>query len=246
MTTTFDVWASALPALLVLALFGWLISLATRSAQVPGALWAVMMFAACVSYALDSDPRATRLASVPPLVVFWAARHVVYLVSRHPRDPDRDLEPGAGFRNLFAVFVPQALLAWIVSLPLLGALTSLRPAGLLDDAGFVLLGIGVLFEVISRWLARFQREPATTFMGRALRLATRHPNYMGETLIWWGFWLLACAAGAWWALPGPLVITGLALLAARPRPENDSGKGRPRYADYVLKTNAFFPARRRN
>jgi len=48
------------------------------------------------------------------------------------------------------------------------------------------------------------------------------------------------------SLPGPVVLTWLMLRASRLRQENDIGNRRPQYADYVLKTNAFFPARRRN
>jgi steroid 5-alpha reductase family enzyme len=244
-TTTFDVWLSALPALLVLAVLGWLISLAIRNVIVASVLWAVMMVVACVSYALDSDPRAPGLASIPPLMMIWAVRHIVYLVVRRRQ---MDPLPGFAFQRLFLVFVPQAFLAWIVSLPLLGAMTSIHVDRVLFQIGLAVLGIGVLFEGIAGWLSRFRPDPAKSgaTMDRVLAFLARHPNYLGEALIWWGIWLFACAAGAWWAFPGPLLLTALALRAAQPRQENDSGKGRPGYADYVLKTNAFFPAGRRN
>ncbi|HEX6396332.1 MAG TPA: DUF1295 domain-containing protein, partial [Steroidobacteraceae bacterium] len=219
---------------------------AVRSSKTPGALWAVMIFATSVSYALDSDPRAPALASVLPLVVFWAARHLVYLVVRTP-DPGINPERFR-FSSLYRVFVPQALLAWIVSLPLLGAVTSIHLSAPLFHAALVLVGTGVLFEGIAHGLARLRSGKARpgTFMDDALARIERHPNYLGEAIIWWGFWCFAGAAGAWWTLPSPLVMTRLALWASRLRPENDSGKARPGYADYVLKTNAFFPARRRN
>jgi len=71
---------------------------------------------------------------------------------------------------------------------------------------------------------------------------TRHPNYFGEFCVWWGFYCLALSAGAWWSVAGPLVITFLLLRVSGVRLlEKDIGNRRPRYADYVLKTNAFFP-----
>lgn len=249
-----EAWLSALPVLLSLALLGWLLSLAVKSVDMAGALWPAMVLAACVSYALDSDPRAPLLASVPPLVVFWAARLGVYLVTRRAapgaerrygelRGP---LPPHFALRSLYLVFVPLALLAWIVSLPLLGALASIRPPGFPDDIGLLLFAIGCLFEpAIDGPLARFLPPAARAAMDRGHSRLARHPNYFSEALIWWGFWFLALAAGAWWALPAPVLVSWLALRAARLRQESDSGNQRPQDADYVLKTNAFFPAGRR-
>jgi steroid 5-alpha reductase family enzyme len=71
---------------------------------------------------------------------------------------------------------------------------------------------------------------------------TRHPNYFGEACIWWGFWLFSVAAGAWWTIVSPLLMTflllrisGVALL------EKDIAERRPAYLDYIARTNAFFP-----
>ena len=239
-----------------LALAGWLVSLAVKSVNLAGALWCLMLFAAAVTYAMQSDPRAPRLALVLWLLALWAARLIVYLVTRNAGKGEErrfgDLrvhhEPGFARKSLYLVFTPQALLAWVISLPLLGAFASIRATGPLDQVGLVLWGFGFLFESFADWqLARFRRDPANvdTVMDRGLWRLTRHPNYFGEACIWWGFWFFALAAGAWWALPGPLVLSWLVLRASRLRLENDIGKRRPQYADYVLKTNAFFPARRR-
>ena len=82
-------------------------------------------------------------------------------------------------------------------------------------------------------------------MDRGLWGLTRHPNYFGDFCVWWGFGLIALSAGAWWALIGPalmsvllLRVSGVTLL------ERDIGKRRPGYAEYIRRTNAFFPGRR--
>jgi steroid 5-alpha reductase family enzyme len=110
---------------------------------------------------------------------------------------------------------------------------------LLWTAGFIFEAVGDL------QLARFKRDPANAgaVMNRGLWRYTRHPNYFGEFCIWWGFYLIALAAGAWWALPGPALMSFLLLRVSGVRLlEKDIGNRRPQYADYVLKTNAFFPA----
>ncbi len=71
---------------------------------------------------------------------------------------------------------------------------------------------------------------------------SRHPNYFGDFLVWWGIGIVALAAGAWWALAGPAVmavlllrVSGVTLL------EKTIGERRPAYAAYAARTSAFFP-----
>jgi steroid 5-alpha reductase family enzyme len=115
----------------------------------------------------------------------------------------------------------------------------------LAGAGVLLWLAGLLFEVVGDWqLARFRRSrPAPgAVLDTGLWRYTRHPNYFGEALLWWGIYLLALSAGAWWSVVGPLLLTflllrvsGVALL------EKDIGERRPAYRDYVHRTNAFIP-----
>jgi steroid 5-alpha reductase family enzyme len=143
----------------------------------------------------------------------------------------------------------QALLAWVVSLPLLGAATSSAPLGWLDAVGTALWLLGMVYEAGSDWqLARFKRDPANAgrVLASGLWANTRHPNYFGNFCIWWGLYLVALQGGAWWSLPGPLLMTllllkvsGVALL------EKDIAHRRPEYADYVRRTPAFIPGPRR-
>ena len=69
-------------------------------------------------------------------------------------------------------------------------------------------------EGVGDWqLARFQRSESSK--GRVLDTGlwryTRHPNYFGEALLWWGIYLMALSAGAWWSIVAPLLMTFLLL-----------------------------------
>ena len=149
------------------------------------------------------------------------------------------------------MFWLQAVLAWIISLPLLGAFSSIAAVGLARLRRHRCCGwSGFVFEAGGDWqLARFKRDPANAgaVMNRGFWRYTRHPNYFGEFCIWWGF-------GAHRAFGRRLVVAaGPALLMpscccgfrASRLLEKDIGNRRPQYADYVLKTNAFFPGPRR-
>jgi steroid 5-alpha reductase family enzyme len=249
----YHLWLSALPVLLSAATLTWLMSLPLRNAAIVDALWSLMLFAAGVLYGLGADPRAPRLAFELWLLAIWAARLSFYITARNvgSGETHRYREMRARHRRSFAlkslvlVFALQALLAWVVSLPLLGAFASNAPVRWLDYLGMLLWLSGMIFEAGGDWqLARFRRDPANAgkVMDRGLWRYTRHPNYFGEFCIWWGFYLVALSAGAWWSIPGPLVMTFMLLrVSGVTLMEKDIGKRRPQYADYVLKTNAFFP-----
>ncbi|OOO01771.1 MAG: hypothetical protein USCGTAYLOR_02004 [Chromatiales bacterium USCg_Taylor] len=137
------------------------------------------------------------------------------------------------------------MLAWIISLPLLAAVAGNAPLNLLDIVGVPIAIFGVTFESLADWqLARFKADP--THRGRVLDTGlwryTRHPNYFGEFCVWWGFYLIALAAGGWWSIVSPLLmsflllnVSGVVLL------EKDISQRRPGYRDYITRTNAFFP-----
>jgi steroid 5-alpha reductase family enzyme len=249
----FGAWFAVLPFLVGAATFTWLMSLPMRNVSIVDSLWSLMLFLAGVVYALNADPRAPRLSIVLWLLAIWAFRLAWHITRRnHGKGEDRRYQeirernqPGFAVKSLYLVFWLQAGLAWVISLPLLGAFASNAPLGWLDFLGAALWVIGFIFEAGGDWqLARFQKDPANAgkVMDRGLWRLTRHPNYFGEFCIWWGFYCFALAAGAWWAVAGPLAVSFLLLrVSGVTLLEKDIGKRRPRYADYVLKTNAFFP-----
>jgi steroid 5-alpha reductase family enzyme len=109
----------------------------------------------------------------------------------------------------------------------------------------VLWALGLSFETVGDWqLSRFKADSNNRgkVMDRGLWRYTRHPNYFGDFCVWWAFYLLALSVGAWWTFIGPLTmsvmlmrVSGVSLL------EKDIGERRPGYAEYVRRTNAFFP-----
>ena len=134
------VWISALPFLLIAATITWLSSLSLRNLSVVDVLWSLMLFAAGVVYALGADPRSPRFALVLWPLAIWTARLAFFLTARSLGQPeDRRYQalrerhqPRFALKSLPLVFWSQAILAWIVSLPLLGAFSSIAPLGILD------------------------------------------------------------------------------------------------------------------
>jgi steroid 5-alpha reductase family enzyme len=143
------------------------------------------------------------------------------------------------------VFGLQAVLAWIIALPLFGATLGASPLGPLDIAGATLWLAGFLWQAIADLqLARFQKRPDNehAVMDEGVWRYSRHPNYFGEFLMWWGIWLIAAAGGAWWTCLSPLLLTFLLLrVSGVALTEKDIATRRPAYQDYLRRTSAFVP-----
>lgn len=117
-------------------------------------------------------------------------------------------------------------------------------SGWWDVAGIFLFAVGFAVEAIAdAQLERFKaRAEPGAVMDRGLWRYSRHPNYFGDALLWWGLYLLAAGAGAWWTVFGPVLMTVLLLkVSGVVLLERDIGERRPAYADYVRRTSAFVP-----
>jgi steroid 5-alpha reductase family enzyme len=119
------------------------------------------------------------------------------------------------------------------------------PLGAADVVGTAPWLVGFIFEAGGDWqLARFKSDPANqgAVMDCGFWRYTRHPNYFGDFCVWWGFYLIAASAGAWWSIIGPLLMTALLMrVSGVTLLERDIGGRRPQYANYMRRTNAFFP-----
>lgn len=234
----------------------WLVSLAIENASIVDIFWgAGFSLIAVVTFAL-ADGYATRKLLIASLAVIWGLRLAGYIGWRN-RGKGEDFRYKAmrkriGDRfalvSLFTVFALQGVLMWVISLPLQVAQLSREPERLtwLDFFGAALWLIGLGFEAIGDWqLAAFKTDPANKgkVMDRGLWSYTRHPNYFGDALLWWGFFLIALATPRGWrTVISPLLMTtllikvsGVALL------EKTLVKTRPEYQDYVRRTSSFFP-----
>jgi steroid 5-alpha reductase family enzyme len=232
----------------------WVLSLRLRDVSIVDVYWGpAFAVVAWTSLAVAGpSPRGLLLAA---LATAWGARLGFHL-GRRRRGHGEDRRYAAmraahGDRfarvSLFTVFLLQAALVVVVSLPLQAgaALGARAPLGLLDAAGVALFAAGLAFEAIAdAQLARFLARPGSAgrVMDEGLWRWSRHPNYFGDFLVWWGLGLVGAAAGAPWALAGPAVmsllllrVSGVTLL------EKTIGARRPGYAEYAARTSAFFP-----
>ena len=246
---------AGLGTLLALMTAVWAASVARRDVSIVDIFWSLAILAAAGVYASGADDLTLRRGVVLAAVGLWAIRLAGYLAWRGWGAAEdkryramRERRPRFRWTSLFVVFWLQAALAWIVSLPLLAVMHVEEPDGprLLDALGVLLFLVGFVFETAGDWqMARFKADPANRgrVCDRGLWRFTRHPNYFGEAVLWWGLWCLAGAApGVLWTVVGPLLLTWLLLRVSGVRLlESDLLREKPAYRDYAARTSAFLP-----
>jgi len=244
------------PMVVSVALFLlWLLSLKLKDASIVDIFWGLGFAIIAVTGYLVTNGFAGRKQLMTVLVIIWGVRLAWHIGSRN-------LGKGEDFRyqamrkkhgerfpivSLYTVFLLQGVLMLVISLPLQAAQIPVQPDRLtvLDFVGLVVWLSGFLFEAVGDWqLRQFKSDPANKgkLMDRGLWAFTRHPNYFGDALLWWGFYLIACAAGAWWTIFSPALMTFLLLkVSGVAMLERSLTKTKPEYEAYARRTNAFLP-----
>lgn len=119
----------------------------------------------------------------------------------------------AGFWTL------QAFSVWIILLPSTVALSSATDQGVtvLTVIGTLVCGIGLVIETIADYQKYvFKNKPTNRdkWIQSGLWRYSRHPNYFGEMLVWWGLFIIASSylsGMLWLTILAPIYLTILLL-----------------------------------
>jgi steroid 5-alpha reductase family enzyme len=190
---------------------------------------------------------------VTALTVIWGVRLAVYLQLRNGRRPEDPryvalMKRATGNPHWYAfrkIYLVQGVIMWFVSWPVQAAQYETAGFGPLAWLGVAVWLVGIAFESVGDWqLARFKADPANKgkVMDRGLWRYTRHPNYFGDSCVWWGLYLVACQhwLGALTVL-SPLVMTFFLTRGTGKALTERAMGSRPGYAEYVQRTSGFFP-----
>jgi steroid 5-alpha reductase family enzyme len=241
---------------LLMMLSIWGVSIRFRDVSIVDVFWGMGFVLIAWRTCLHSEGYPPRQFLILSLTTLWGLRLSSYLFMRK-RGQGEDVryaamrrERGASFWwvSLFTVFLLQGLILWVISLPLQLGLMSPAPAAmtLLDRFGFVLWVVGFVFEAVGdAQMARFKADPENRgkVMRKGLWAFTRHPNYFGECLMWWGLYAIVLSTpGSGWTIVSPFAITFLLLrVSGVTMLEKAMLERGPEYRDYMESTSAFFP-----
>ncbi|MFB6215300.1 MAG: DUF1295 domain-containing protein [Candidatus Bipolaricaulia bacterium] len=189
------------------------------------------------------------------LVGFWGLRLGYHILKRNwgkeedfrYRKMRENWEGRAYLISYVRIFLLQGLLMLVVSYPLI--MINFLPKegiGLLGYLGIFVWLVGFGFEVIGDYqLADFikhRKSEENRIMTEGLWKYTRHPNYFGEALLWWGVYLLAVSVPYGWAgVVSPIAIGYLLLFVSGVPPLEKRYEDDEEYQEYAERTNKFFP-----
>lgn len=187
------------------------------------------------------------------LVTVWGLRLALHIYKRNKDKPEdsRYLEWRKTWKNFFLrsyfqIFIFQGVLLFLISLPVIFInYSTSNNFGTLDIIGFIVWVIGFYFETTGdKQLKEFVANPINKgkLMDKGLWRYSRHPNYFGEVVQWWGIFIITLSiSGSFFTIIGPLTITILILFVSGIPLLEKKYKGRADFEEYKKRTSMFIP-----
>ncbi len=204
------------------------------------------------SFIQDTEPDLRKWI-VTSLVALWGVRLSVHVFIRNRgRGEDfryrhwRETWKFFVIRSYAQIFLLQGIFMFIIASPVYYInFYSKEPLGFFDTLGLVVFGTGFFFEAVSDFqLSDFKMKPENQgkIITTGLWAMSRHPNYFGEALVWWGisFYALNLPNG-WMTLVSPVIITLLLRFVSGVPMLEKKYKGRSDWEEYKRNTSAFVP-----
>ncbi len=187
------------------------------------------------------------------LVTIWSLRLSIYLGKRLKRKgldwryENWKKEWGRWFipRSYLQVYLLQGLMMFLISMPLLQLVPSAPSFLPIQILGSLISLCGIIYEgVADRQLAIFKSIPQNKglVMNKGLWKYSRHPNYFGEMLVWWGIFIYVIPyANIWISIISPITITVLLLKVSGIPMLEKKLKKNDKYKEYIENTSSFIP-----
>lgn len=216
--------------------------------------WGIGFIIAMAISFFESQKFYTQNLLVNTMVVIWGLRLAFYIFLRHSGKGEdyryKEMRDGWGknamLMALLKVFLPQAIVMYIIAFPVLAVNSNPHTEiQITDITGVIIWLLGFFFEAVGdAQMYVYKKNPGNKgkVMKYGLWKYTRHPNYFGEATMWWGIFVLAIPSGYWYlSLLSPIMITLLIIKVTGVELLEKKYKDNPEYQDYILKTSSFIP-----
>ncbi|MBN2434653.1 MAG: DUF1295 domain-containing protein [Spirochaetes bacterium] len=256
MDKTIEIILVNFAAVVIMMFCGWIHSLIKKNVTIADSLWGLGFVLIAWLTFFRSEGFLFRKVLIVTIVTLWGLRLFLHISKRNrgkgedPRYTEWRKEYGRSFVivSLFKVFLVQALFLWIISLSLqVSALSSTTGyITVFDIAGLTIWTGGFLIESFADFqLASFLKDPGNRghVMNQKLWKYSRHPNYFGESAMWWGIFVISLSVPyGFITIISPVVITytllritGITLM------EDKIFGNNTEYKEYVKRTSSFIP-----
>lgn len=187
------------------------------------------------------------------IVSIWGLRLFYHIHSRHKNKNEdsryaewRENWKNFYLRSYFQIYILQGIFLFIIAIPILT--TNKNPVSNLSYTiiiGFLVWVTGFLFEAIAdKQLSTFIKDPNNKgkLLTTGLWKYSRHPNYFGEVIQWWGVWIIAFQSiENIFTIISPITISILIIFVSGIPLLENKYKNRPDFIEYKNRTSIFFP-----
>jgi len=227
-----------------------------KNASLYDPYWSVIPLIITIFYVFNSGSISLRTITVTILIIIWSIR-LNFNWSRqwkglsHEDWRYKDLRNKTGNKfwiiNLIGIQLMPTLLVYLGSLSIYTVFyMNNQNLTILDIIAFIITLSAILFETVAdKQLRNFikQRKSNEEIINSGLWKYSRHPNYFGEILFWWGLYSFSLATSLefWWFIIGPIAITLLFLAISIPLMEKKNMMTKPSYEMYKKEVSKLIP-----
>jgi len=245
-----DLYLTSLTYFLAFGFIGWVLSLALKNVTHVDSMWALFPLLGML-VCIQSFPLNIIQLLFFCLIFLWSLRLFVYLTKRNwgKQEDNRyqvirnNNEPFFKYKSLYIIFWLQALMASVLMLSIIPIFINSLPLNTFSIIGLIVAFFGLAYEAIADWqLSKFLLNKKGGVMNQGLWNYSRHPNYFGEFLVWWGIYIISFNGIFSITLLSPILMTLLLFkVSGAELLESTIVDRRQGYDLYIKQTSMFFP-----
>jgi steroid 5-alpha reductase family enzyme len=235
---------------LTFGLVGWALSLYLKNVTHVDSMWALFPLLGSV-VCIQKFPLNSIELIFSFFIILWSLRLFLYLTKRNwGKQEDKryqvirqNNEPFFKYKSLYIIFWLQAMMASVLMISIIPIYTDNLSINPISIIGISIAFFGLAYEAIADWqLSRFLKNNKNQVMDQGLWHHSRHPNYFGEFLVWWGIYLISFNGLYSFTILSPLLMSLLLFkVSGAELLESTIVSRRPGYEKYIQDTSMFFP-----
>ncbi len=251
MALPFLFWIRLLIADVAATIFVFVFSVIFKNASVYDPYWSVQPIVIIAGYALTSNITPATLLLIISIVywgirltgnwayVFGGLNHQDWRYTKFENETGR-LYP---FINFTGIHMVPTLIVYLTTLPAVFVIRQELRANIGSFIGMVVcVGAATLQLVADTQMQKYRKSGQHGLIRTGLWKYARHPNYLGEILMWWGIAIQAVSVmhSHWWFVAGALANTILFFSVSIPLADKRQS-AKPGYAEYKAGTRSLLP-----
>ena len=251
MALPFLFWIRLLIADVAATIFVFVFSVIFKNASVYDPYWSVQPIVIIAGYALTSNITPATLLLIISIVywgirltgnwayVFGGLNHQDWRYTKFENETGR-LYP---FINFTGIHMVPTLIVYLTTLPAVFVIRQELRANIGSFIGMVVcVGAATLQLVADTQMQKYRKSGQHGLIRTGLWKYARHPNYLGEILMWWGIAIQAVSVmpSHWWLVAGAVANTILFFSVSIPLADKRQS-AKPGYAEYKASTRMLLP-----